>query len=134
MSVIKSFFGTSLLVMLFLDSSIAFSQNEKSLITLDKTTQKINYSPYTLQGDLLPDFSYCGYKGGGVNIAIPKVVKILKPLDGDNTSLIQNALDSVGQLPLNKDGLRGAILLTAGEYKIAKTLKINYSGVTLEYI
>jgi hypothetical protein len=131
MNEIKSFIWTLFFLGLILNSSIVFSQNEKSLITVDKVTKRIIYSPYTPQGDIIPDFSFCGYKGGGVNIDIPKVVKILKPLDGDNTLLIQNALDSVGQLPLNKDGLRGAILLTAGEYKIAKTLKINYSGITL---
>ncbi|MDR0833773.1 MAG: hypothetical protein LBN93_06260, partial [Candidatus Symbiothrix sp.] len=64
-------------------------------------------------GNRIPDFSYCGYQAS--NVPIPELpVKIIVPLTtGDATALIQDAVDQVAQLPLDKNGFRGAILLRA---------------------
>lgn len=80
------------------------------------------------------DFSFAGYKGGGV--ALPDVpVKItLKPLNeanADCTTLIQDAIDQVSVMPLDKNGFRGAVLLAPGTYPCAKTIKITADGVVL---
>src|SRR5262249_18807430 len=50
---------------------------------------------------------------------------------GDDTSRIQQALDQVAQLTPNAQGIRGAVLLTAGTYRIGGTLNIKASGVVL---
>lgn len=82
------------------------------------------------KGDRIMDFSYAGYKGGGV--AIPDVaVKItLSPVAGDNTDAIQNAINEVSAMEL-VNGFRGAVLLSAGTYNCDRQININASGVVL---
>lgn len=106
--------------------------NYSSLVSVNKN-KKIELNPYTSKGDVLPDFSFCGYMGGGIPLPKIKNVLELSPVEGntDDTERIQTALNHVGNLPLNKDGLRGAVLLKKGTYRIANTLKINNSGVVL---
>ncbi|MEO8171446.1 MAG: hypothetical protein ABI581_00130 [Sediminibacterium sp.] len=84
----------------------------------------------TERGDRIMDFSYAGYMGGGV--ALPRVpVKItLKPITGDNSDEIQQAVDSISAMPL-VNGFRGAIFLESGTYECAKVININASGVVL---
>ncbi len=81
-------------------------------------------------GDRIMDFSYAGYMGGGV--ALPEVpVKItVKPVEGDNTAAIQEAIDKVSALSPEK-GFRGAVLLAPGDYTCSKTISIQGSGVVL---
>lgn len=86
----------------------------------------------TDKGDQIPDFSFAGYRGGGV--ALPEVpVKLtLAPAEqGDDTERIQKAIDQVSALPLDPNGHRGALLLNAGTYRVAETLYIRVSGVVL---
>ncbi|MCD0489347.1 DUF6298 domain-containing protein [Pedobacter sp. MC2016-14] len=91
---------------------------------------KLAYTPDE-KGNRIPDFSYCGYKGG--DEAIPAaVVKVVVPLKtGDATYRIQAALNYVATLPKGKDGLRGAVLLEKGSYQVSGSLKMNASGVVL---
>lgn len=81
-------------------------------------------------GDRILDFSYAGYRGGGV--AIPKVAvkKTVVPSGKDDSTAIQLAIDEVSRLPL-KNGLRGAVLLRAGQFHCQETLHIRTSGVSL---
>ena len=83
-----------------------------------------------VQGNRVPDFSYCGYRAG--DEPIPDVpVRIVVPVGkGDATVRIQAALDYVASLPLN-NGVRGAVLLEKGSYEVAGSLKIGASGVIL---
>lgn len=94
---------------------------------------KLTYPSYSDRGDRLPDFSWCGYRGGGV--VLPKLpVKVtLEPVagDGDDQARIQKALDIVGELPLDEKGFRGAVLLKRGTYRAGGMLKFNKSGVVL---
>ncbi|MBI5474878.1 MAG: T9SS type A sorting domain-containing protein [Ignavibacteriae bacterium] len=83
------------------------------------------------QGNRIPDFSHAGYKGGGVAIPSVPVAKTISPTSGDNTVRIQAAIDSVGAMPIGSDGMRGALLLSAGTYDIYGTLRVKYSGVVL---
>jgi autotransporter-associated beta strand protein len=86
----------------------------------------------TAAGDKILDFSGAGYMGGTQNIPLAPVVLTLNPTgtSTDDTSRIQAAIDQVSSLPL-VNGLRGAILFTAGTYNISSTLNINSSGVVL---
>lgn len=85
----------------------------------------------TASGDVIPDFSHAGYRGGGV--ALPKApVRItLEPQEGDNSARIQAALDAVGTKEPDERGLRGVVLLKAGRYELAAPLHILQSGVVL---
>lgn len=82
-------------------------------------------------GNRICDFSYAGYRGGGV--AIPKVsVEVtLSPSAGDDTNRIQAAIDRVGAMPLDDTGFRGAVLLKRGKYTVSSTIHIRRSGVVV---
>jgi len=91
---------------------------------------KLVYAEDT-KGNHLPDFSYAGYHSG--ERAIPYVaVKItLEPGQGDDTKRIQDALDKLGNLPLDKSGFRGALLLKRGVYRVEGSLIMSHSGSVL---
>lgn len=84
-------------------------------------------------GDRIPDFSHCGYMGGGVPIPAVPVGLTLSPSkgDGDDTAMIQLALDKLAQQDQNQDGFRGALLLKKGRYRVAGTITIKASGIVL---
>ena len=105
---------------------------QSSLVAVE-TDGRLRYTPYTLQGDVLLDFSHCGFGGGGVALPLAEVRETLSPEagQGDDGTRIQVALDRVAQLPLGADGLRGAVLLRRGAYRCAGILKIMASGVVL---
>ncbi|MCE9613819.1 MAG: CNP1-like family protein [Lentisphaerae bacterium] len=93
---------------------------------------KLVYAPYTERGDRLPDFSWCGYRGGGVALpAVPVKVTLTPIPEGDDRERIQQALDAVAALPLGADGFRGALLLKKGVYRVGGQLNIRTSGVVL---
>jgi hypothetical protein len=79
----------------------------------------------------IPDFSNCGYRGGGVKIPDVPVVKTIQPVPGNNRALIQAAIDSVSALTADANGRRGAILLKAGIYAVDSALTIKAGGVIL---
>ena len=85
------------------------------------------------QGNTIPDFSQCGYQGGGVALPDVPVKLTLEPVSGaeDDTARIQAALDELSGLPLDNSGFRGTLLLKKGVYPIPGTLKISSDGVVL---
>jgi len=85
----------------------------------------------TASGDIIPDFSHAGYRGGGVVLPLAPVRITLEPQDGDNSARIQAALDEVGAGKPGENGLRGAVMLKAGRYELAAPLRILQSGVVL---
>lgn len=93
---------------------------------------RLTYAAYNPEGDRLPDFSHCGYRGGGVALPHAPVRVTLAPAEsGDDRERIQQALDEVAALPLDKDGLRGAVLLRRGLYRVGGMLTLRASGVVL---
>ncbi|WP_407917575.1 hypothetical protein [Kitasatospora sp. NE20-6] len=82
------------------------------------------------QGNRIPDFSDVGYRGG-VAPPVADVKITVKPTGGDDTGAIQQAIDRVSALPLGSDGLRGAVLLSPGSFRIGGRLTIKASGVVL---
>jgi hypothetical protein len=82
-------------------------------------------------GDRVPDYSYAGYASGSVAIpSVPARIDV-KPIAGDNTERIQQAIDYVAKLPPDENGFRGAVLLAPGKFEIAGALRISTSGVVL---
>jgi len=83
------------------------------------------------ENNYIPNFSHAGYKGGGVPLPEVSIKKTIQPISGDNTQHIQKALDEMAALPLDQKGIRGALLLKAGKYLIAGTIRIKASGIVL---
>jgi hypothetical protein len=84
----------------------------------------------TPKGDRIGDFSFAGYKGGGVALPHVPAKRTVTPSGADDTAAIQKALDEVSALPL-VDGFRGAVELAPATFHCAETLSITASGVVL---
>ena len=83
-------------------------------------------------GDRIPDFSYAGYRGGGVALPVAATRMKISPTGGaDDTPRIQAALDAVAKLAPDADGIRGAVELAPGTFHLAGTLQMTGSGVVL---
>lgn len=74
---------------------------------------KLVYQPHDAQGDEIPDFSNCGYGGGGIKIPDVPVKLTLGPVAGigDDTLRVQHAIEQLSAMPLDADGFRGTLLL-----------------------
>ena len=79
----------------------------------------------------LMDFSAAGYGGGGITIPLVPAKFAVTPSGGDDTRLIQAAIDAVGKLPVGADGFRGAVLLRGGTFRVEGQLRLDASGVVL---
>lgn len=84
--------------------------------------------------NIVPDFSYAGYQKGGV--ALPSyscqpIKRVLSANGVDDTAQVQKAIDDVSSLPLNEAGIRGVVLLSAGEFLLADEIVVSASGVIL---
>jgi hypothetical protein len=83
------------------------------------------------KGNKVPDFSGVGYKNSEVSIPTVPVVKMVTAIAGDNLLSVQAAINEVAALPMDGNGIRGAILFKAGLYNISDVLNINASGIVL---
>ncbi|KAA2240758.1 hypothetical protein F0L74_31980 [Chitinophaga agrisoli] len=111
------------------DASLSGASRRTSQWVYQNGQGKLSYK--TLErGDRIPDYSYAGYKGGGVAIPLLPVKITLSPAAGDNTDAIQQAIDAVSGMPL-VNGSRGAVLLQPGIYDCERPLVIRASGVVL---
>ena len=81
-------------------------------------------------GNKVLDFSFAGYRGGGVALPIVRAVETLNPSGGDDSAAIEAAIGRVAALPL-KDGHRGAVELAPGEFSCSRAIEIKDSGVVL---
>jgi hypothetical protein len=83
-------------------------------------------------GNRIMDYSYAGYKGGGVRLPdVPAPNPPVAPTGGDDTATIQAAINAVSQLTPDGNGFRGAVLLGPGTFNVAGTVTITASGVVL---
>ncbi|MFO7958148.1 MAG: hypothetical protein R6X33_13755 [Candidatus Brocadiia bacterium] len=83
------------------------------------------------KGNRLPDFSWVGYHAGERAIPRVPVRRTLTPSGGDDTRAIQDALDEIGRLTVGEEGLRGALLLKSGTYRVDGQIRIRHSGLVL---
>lgn len=86
------------------------------------------------RGNTVPDYSNAGYGGGGVPLPNVPVRIVLEPSDdvsSDDTERIQRAVEMLGRIPADAEGLRGAVLLKAGTYRISRPIRIEYDGVVI---
>ncbi len=111
-------------------------QDVESSLVYEGTDGRLVYETYANEGqtnsvNIIPDFSHCGYMGGGVAIPDVTVARTLSPRSGDDTKMIQDAIDYVSSRNPNAKGYRGTVLLTAGRYQVSSTLTISAGGVVL---
>jgi hypothetical protein len=105
---------------------------------------RLVYKLYSEKGDRVLDWSHCGYARSEEPIPEVPVVEALEPLPGEATPMgnmaypmgpdghqrIQAALDRVGAMDADDDGVRGAVLLKRGTYFLNGALHVP-SGVVL---
>jgi hypothetical protein len=85
----------------------------------------------TPAGDKIMDFSSAGYMGGGVALPAVPVKRTVKPSgNGDDTAVIQAAINEVAALPL-ENNFRGAVLLAPGTFVCSNAIYIPASGIVL---
>ena len=82
-------------------------------------------------GNRIPDFSHAGYRGGDVPLPNVPVKLTISPVPGDNTQHIQNAIDSMRNIPTDQNGIRGAVKLNPGVYRIDGNLNLSRNGIVL---
>ena len=121
-------------LLLFIVSILSFRSSsppwESKFIKQNKDGS-LKYTPDE-KGNIIPDFSRVGYYAGDKNIPEVAVVKTIGPAgEGTSEGIIQAAIDELSKKPLDKNGFRGAILLTKGTYKIPEEIKIEASGIVL---
>jgi hypothetical protein len=83
-------------------------------------------------GNRLPDFSKCGFKGGLAAIPNATVKATVRPGNTDDRAAIQEAIDRVSNLPPDERGIRGAVMLEAGVYRLSGGVRLSQSGVILQ--
>jgi Pectate lyase superfamily protein len=101
---------------------------EKPWVSLD-ASGKLVYRTLP-RGDRIIDFSYAGYKGGGVPLPKAPVVSTLAPSGTDDSAAIQQAIDKVSA-QTTKDRKPRAIQLAPGIFLCSRTIHITASGVVL---
>lgn len=111
-------------------------QSIESSLVYEGIDGHLVYGTYANEGqtnsvNIIPDFSHCGYMGGGVAIPDVPVATTLSPRNRDDTHMIQDAIDYVSSLSPDANGFRGAVLLTAGRYQVSSSLTITADGVVL---
>ncbi len=107
-----------------------FKQSNNSKLVYPGKNGKLIYVPDE-KGNAIPDFSNCGYMGGGVKLPETAEKISVAPNQGDAAQIIQAAIDKVSNMPPDKRGFRGAVLLKKGVYKINGTIQIKTGGVVL---
>lgn len=121
-----------LFIVMILSTQLLFGQlSWQSSIVYFGDNGKLTYISDAHQNSII-DFSYAGYKNS--NEAIPLLTHIiteLSPVDGDNTGLINNALQAAATITPDANGFRGVVKLNAGNYEIKGTIILNISGVVL---
>ena len=119
----------TIILLVFAAAVSVAGQGRSRWVHLD-ARQKLRYAT-DQRGNRIMDFSYAGYRGGGVALPVVRVARTLSASAGDTTALIQAALDEVSRGPIGADGFRGAVLLQPGTYEVSGTLRIGSSGVVL---
>ena len=124
---LKYFLFIAILIPIGLSAQQAHWQS--AFVKMNKDSSLI-YIP-DAKGNIFPDFSKVGYHANEKVIPQVKVVKELSATGDDDQQKIQAAIDQLSAMPADKNGIRGALLLKAGEYKIPGSLRITAGGIVL---
>jgi hypothetical protein len=105
------------------------SQNNSSLV-YPGADGKLVYAEDE-SGNRAPDFSHAGYMGGGVRLPEVPVKLTLEPKQGDDSIQIQRAIERLSRMPMDENGIRGALLLKKGSYDLHSPITVYASGVVI---
>jgi len=111
-------------------SSQNYAQQWESKIVYYGADNKLVYERDS-DGNMIPDFSYAGYRNGNDTIPYIPVIDTISPVEGDNTNHINNALFQAAYNPPDENGFRGAVLLNAGIYEVRGELYMKFPGIIL---
>lgn len=117
------------------DNSSEVSATPEGGLLVQEGPSGLEYEFYANEGqanavNIVPDWSRAGYMGGGVEIPFVPAQVTVNPSGGDDTTAIQNAIDTVSALSL-VNGFRGAVYLSAGDYTVTSTLSVTADGVII---
>ena len=124
------FLGAFLLSLLVSHPLAAQGQDRSQRFLYPKSDGQLVYAPDAL-GNRVPDYSRCGFQSGNAPLPDVQAVVLIESMEGDATATLQKAIDYVSDLPLNMDGIRGAVLLGPGDFYVDGQLSIRRSGVAL---
>ncbi|NDV82016.1 DUF6298 domain-containing protein [Bacteroides sp. 51] len=110
---------------------LGFAQLQAQTFPLKVENGKLTYLPDS-KGNRILDFSSCGYMNSEQDIPAVPLAIFVPHSSGDNSIRIQQAIDYVSSLPMNKNGFRGTVLLDKGVFELNKELFITTSGVVLQ--
>lgn len=119
-----------ILCLTLLCPKLVFAQQWESKFVKIKADGHLQYVA-DQKGNIIPDFSRVGYHQHAKAIPNVQVVTILSATGHDDEARIQQAIDELAKKQPNSVGIRGAVLLKKGIYKIAGSLKISASGIVL---
>ncbi len=115
------------------------TSHDAALVSLS-SSGRLHYALYAERGsdrpgNIVPDFSRAGYRGGGVALPAPESLTVratLSPSSSvDDYARIQQAIDTVSARSPDARGIRGVVLLKRGSYTISQGLVIRSGGVIL---
>lgn len=105
------------------------AKNQSLAVFPDDDGNLVYVSDY--RGNRIPDFSHVGFMGGEVPVPQVPVRIALTAEPGDDSERIQAAIDKVSEMPPDKNGFRGAVLLKKGVYEIGSGIEIRSDGVVI---
>jgi len=117
-------------VLIIVAAAIISGQANRPSVVALSNDGRLQYATDAL-GNRVPDFSQAGYRGGGAKLPNVPARVVVIPGMGDDGARIQAAIDYVARLAPDSSGIRGAVLLKKGRYKIIGSLRIEASGVVL---
>ena len=82
------------------DSTKTISHNYSKLV-YPGTNDRLIYTPDE-KGNIIPDFSYAGYMGGGVRLPDVPVKVTVEPGKGDDAARIQEAIEKASAWPVRQ--------------------------------
>ena len=77
------------------------------------------------------DFTCVGVGAGKPMTVVGPFVWRVNPSGGDDTALLQAALDEVATRPMDANGLRGTVVLEEGTFRVAGQIRVKADGVAL---
>ena len=120
---------TAALCALFVSSHPSDTAGPYSQWVRPNADGKLAYAT-TPAGDHIVDFSYAGYRGGGVALPDAPVAETLAPSGADDTSALQSALDRVAARAAKANAPQ-ALLLAPGTFHLSAPVNISASNLVL---
>ena len=108
------------------------SNSENTVQGEEETSKEVTpWTPEILSQNILPDYSYAGYKNSEEQIPEASVMESIGPVDGDNTNHIQKAINALYGQQIPSGETHKVLQLEPGIYRIEGELQIKESHIVL---